>query len=774
VGVYQALATDAAPVILRQVLAGDDDGVIRERYPVIAAFKQLVVERAPVVVLLDDLQRADPATRELLGYLLRNTVGLTNEPVLYVLAVEDEGGEAIIETLKREGPVQRMSLAPLDPNEVEELVTSLVPSDAGAGALSRRVYRESSGNPVFVADMLRGLVDEGLMVEDGSRYRIVLEPSEITRSRLPIPASMRDALRDRLSPLGDEETRVAQSIALARTPIDLDVLLKVIPFHEDEAMEALDVLVEHGIVVETRSDDTERVALAQNRFRDVLLEDLSPDELAASHRVLGEVLEAQFRDRPAVVVEELAWHFEQAGVAAKAYAYLVQTAKRHLNRSLYEEALSFIDRALRMERTARPQMLLDEADRRLAEVYLARAQSLYNLGRWQEAVAAAKQGERLATLVRDARLIAEISSELGTQLRTQGPVEEAERYLRQALAKAEEVGDPRLRTLPLYQLGGLLWGSGDLEQAEALWRDAAQTAHRTGDERALGYAYNGLGILAICRGASSDARNNLEQSATTFERLGMLGALTIARVNLVELYLSTGVLRKAMGLADRTVSQAREVNHPHGIALGLAYRAQALLCIGRLDQANASAGEALRLVRALGTPEDELVALSVLARVAIERGAPKEALDRLSDLLPLLEHDPEGTSAMVAAWRVRALVEVGRVDDATALERDTDWDTRGWPLIQVRTRIARGRALLALERRELALEVVSKALTIAEAHGYRFYQLHAQHLLVQLVEDEVLRARHHRVAKALARSLAANLPRKDAEAFLRTPFGELE
>ncbi|MCO4747228.1 MAG: protein kinase [Proteobacteria bacterium] len=774
VGVYQALADETAPIILRQVLAGDDDGVIRERYPVISAFKDLVISQAPCVILLDDMHRADPATRELLEYLLRNTIGLSNERVLFVLTAEEGEGRSVIDALKRAGPVQHLDLPPLRATEVEEVVLSLVPSDSASRALAKRVHKESHGNPAFVSDMLRALVDDGLMVEDGARFRIALDPAEITRSKLPIPASMRQALKDRLAPLDEDALRLAQSIALSRTPLDLDVLLRVCPFDEDHAMEALDVLVESGVVSERRSDDHEQVELVQARHRDVLLEDLAEAELAMRHRILGEVLEKQFRDRPVLVVEELAWHFEQAGVAAKAYAYLVQTAKRHLHRSLFEESLSFLDRALRMEPSARPQMLLDDADRRLAEVYLARAQALYHLGQWGEAVEDAKRAGELAALVRDARLQAEVSSELGSQLRNQGPMEEAERHLRLALAKAEEVGDPRLRTLPLYQLGGVVWGRGDLEQAERLWKDAAQTAQRTGDERALGYAFNGLGILAICRGASSDARNHLEQSAKTFERLGMLGALTIARVNLVELYLSTGVLRKALQLADRTVSKAREVNHPHGIALGLAYRAQVLLAVGRLDSAAASAKESLRLVRALGTPEDELLALSVLARVALEQGDSKLALERLDKVELLLEHDSEGIGPMVAAWRIRALCEQDRVDEAMAVETSTPWDTRAWPNIQVRSDLARGRSSLALGDRAKALEVVQRALSVAEANGYRFYQLHAQHQLVQLVEDDATRARHQRVAKALARSLASNLPRSEGGAFLSTSFGEVE
>src|SRR5690606_37248344 len=102
------------------------------------------------------------------------------------------------------------------------------------------------------------------------------------------------------------------------------------------------------------------------------------------------------RHRLGAVVEELAYHFEQAGMAPKAYAYLVMTATRHLHRSLYEESLVFLDRAVAMEPTARPLMLLDDADRRLAEVYLARAQARFHLGQLASALDNTRLAEELA------------------------------------------------------------------------------------------------------------------------------------------------------------------------------------------------------------------------------------------------------------------------------------------------------------------------------------------------------------------------------------------
>lgn len=770
--IYRDIAGEDAPEILREVFGGSEDDKRFERYQVISAFRDLVVACAPCLVVLDDLERADPATLELLEYLIRNTLELASESVVFLIAHEapEHRTKRQIEKLP---PVKVVEIPPLDAAEVEELVVSVLDNEAASLALARRLHVESGGAPAFIADMLRGMIDDGTIREAGDGFELTVDATEITRSRLPMPASLRQALKDRLAPLSADAVETGTTVALARRRLDLDTLVEATPMSEERVLEALDELLDAQIVEEHRADEDEKVELSHGRFRDVLLDKLTTEERRRRHQTVGEVLERRTRASIGASVEELAYHFEQAGLAPKAYAYLVMTAYRHLNRSLYEESLVFLDRALAMEPTARPLMLLDDADRRLAEVHLARAQARFHLGQLASALESTRAAERLAQQVRDARLQSRVSAELGVQLRSSDTPEEAEPYLRLALERAEEAGDQSLLPTPMYQLGGLLWARGDLEGAERNWKQSLYIATRIGDERCQGYGYNGLAILAICRGQSMEARKHFEQSAEVFERLGMLGPLTVTRVNLVELYLNTGILSRGLHLAERTVTQAREVHHLNGVGLGLAWKAQALVTIGRVEEAVECARESARLVREVGTRDDRVLVLSVLGRIDFRLRKHQAALDRIGRLLPLLDrHDSEGIRPQVIAWKAHALAALGRVAEAEEVLAERSAADGLWPHIQIRTDLSLGRALRELGHDAEAATTLQRGLEVAEANGYRYFQLLAHHELAHVIKDDDARSRHGRVARALARSLAAGLPRADAKRFTERSWGD--
>jgi len=770
IGVYRDLADDDAPLILKEVFGSKDDKQW-ERYQVISAFRELVVGRGPCVILVDDLERAEPATLELLLYLIRNTLELAAEPVLFLMGHEAPEG-AVRRKLEELEAVQTLTLEALDGAEVEELVLSVIESGPASTALADRIHRESGGSPAFIADMLRGLLDDGTIVPTGNAFSLTIGANEVTRSKLPMPASLRQALKDRIAPLSASALATGRVVALARRRLDLDVLIETSTLSEDEVMEALDELIDAQIVEEERTRDHDLVELSHGRFRDVLLEPLDPEERSARHRRMGEVLEREHRHRIGVVVQDLAFHFEEAGLATKAFAYLLQTSKRLLHRSLYEESLVFLGRALQMEAQARPRMRLDHADRELAEVHLLRAQARFHLGQLDEAVQATRQAQELAEELNDARLQSRVAYELGVQLRSQGHSEESEKHLRQALQLGDDTGDQSLLPGPMYQLGGILWGRGDLAGAEHLWKQCLYIAGRIGDERAQGRGYNGLAILALCRGLSMDARKHFEESAASFERLGMLGPLVISRVNLVELYLNTGRLKKAITLADRTVSQSKEVHHQHGVALGLAWRAHALLTIGRPADALVDATEALRLIRKLKAREDEVLALAVLVRIHFRQGNHDLARQRVDALMPMMDsHDLEGIAPQVIAWKARAVAGIGEIDLANELLDSIRKPEGQWPHVSTRANLSHGRALRMLGRYDDARPILQEALSTAEANGYRYFQLLAHNELARCLGDESASALHNRVARATSRSLAANLGRDDAKRFLARGWG---
>lgn len=771
--VLDALAPEQTPAVITDAFAGEAEAS-RERYPVISAFKSLISERTPIVVLLDDLHEADGASLDLLEYLVRNTLELNAESVAFVLSQDAAPGErtALEQRLSGVDALHVHRLGPLERSEVEELLLSLVRDEARALPLAARLYAESEGSPAHLADMLRTLADEGLLVRDGTGWRITLDPAEITRSSLPMPASLRQALLERLAPLHGTAREVGEHLALARRPLPLDLLRELVGLSEEEALHAVDQLLGAGIAAETRTDGEERVELAHHRFRAVLLESSSKKRARARHRVLGETLERYHRHALNLYTEDLAYHFEQAGLAPKAYAYLVRTARIRLQASLWDEALATLERALNMEPAARRYMLLDDADRALAELLLGRSKCLAAVGQPALALQTARDASDLAELVRDANLESRVLGEIGHQLRARGDCEEARPWLERALERAIAAHDPALLPEPLYQLGAVDWARGDLDQAAEKWEESLKTAEQVGDQRSVGFGYNGLGILAVCTGKTMEARRQLERSAQVFERLGMLAPLAIVRVNLCETYHATGLLRKALTLAEVTLAQAREVHHPLGRALGLIHRARALADLGRLPEALADAREAVALTGELEAREDELPARASLARIALESGDDRYALTVLDGLTSLIaQYDSEGIAPMVSAFRALALARIGAPDDARAeLEREP-LAREPWPMVRVRTDLATGEAWLALGEPAAAIEPLQRALSTAESSGYRFYQLLAHHALARTNMEPSIQARHGRVASALARSLAAGLPRADSTRFLGLGWG---
>jgi serine/threonine protein kinase/tetratricopeptide (TPR) repeat protein len=775
VSVYHDLAGEDPPAILQSALGSTaEEEVTHERYAVISAFRDFIVSNAPCVIVLDDLQSADPATAEMLSYLIRNTLELESVPVVYLIGHETVTDNAQLHTsLQHSAAVTRLTLPPLIPSEVEELLLSFLENTPAVLALARRMHEESLGSPAYISDILRSMIQEGLITQTEDQYRLTLETADITSSHLPMPASLRQALQERIAPLTPHALTVARTLAIARHPIDLDVLIDATDLEEETILQTVDDLIDMRIVDEKRNADNEQLELHESRIREVLLHNLSGEERRLAHQRMGEALEKHHRSNPGFLVEELATHFEQAKMAPKAFTYLLSTAKRHHNRSLYEESLSFLNRALRMEEKARPFMVLDDADAKLAELEFRRSQALYQLGRWEKAAQTGRRALDIARPLNIHELLSRIAAHLGFVLRQTGDTTEAKKLLIEALHQADIIGDARLRPMPLYHLGALAWAAGDMEECEKVWHEALDTATKTKNDRARGFGYNGLGILCLCGGDSISARKHLERSAKLFEGLGMLGPLSIVRVNLVELYICTGILRKALALAERTIAQAREVHHPHGIALGLTYRASVLLQLKRNREARQNAGEAKTIMEELGQREDQVHALATLVQIDLIEEQADQAQQHLHQLQSLLtKHDSEGIASMARAWQAQCFAMQKQRSKALVTLTEGNQQDRRWPYIQIRTDLAMAQAWKSLGENDTAREHLQHALQLAEANSYRYYQLLAHHGLQPIAQTPKGATRHQRVAQALARSIAANLPGADSKSFRSATWGQ--
>lgn len=751
------------------VAFGDAAGEIGQ-YPVHAAFRDLLRGACPRVVVLDKLERADRGTLAMLDFLVRNHLFLAEDPVLFVVARRslEPGAPDPLQELLDDELLERIPLLPITVTAVEELLLQLVPPDSRARMLAQRLHREGEGNPHFIGEMIRGLVEQGVITEEApGRYVLGLDVTHISKARLPIPTSIREALEERLSALQPAALQVAEALALCRHEVALEVLEEAMSLPEERLLALLEELLDHHVVRTRVVGLDELYDLAQARLRDVLTRRADPPRARQLHRRLGSALERLYRHQLSTVLESIAFHFEQGEVPAKAYPYLVQSGRRLHERSFVMEANEFYERALALEPEAREFMTLEAADRELAELKLLRGQSAFHLGDWVLAEVEVKAADALARDIDEDRLRTRTLAELGTLARRQGRVADAERYLEQAQRLATELGDPALRMAPLLGLAGVRWSHGDLDGARQIWLEAMVAANAARSDVSRGRALNGLGLVALCRGQAADARRHLEEAADIFAKLGKLSPLVVARVNLVELYHCTGNLRKGLKLADRTISQAREIRYTYGVALGLQYRSMILVDVGRLAEAEENATEAMRIIEAFEASEDELAILASHVRIAFGRGDLDAAFERVEEgVSRLRNHDVEGYAPLFYAWRARCLARHGDLDAVRAAIEQADAAAgRHWPHQECRLDIIAARALGAAGDADAAIERAAAALKRADGCGYRFYSLKAHALIATHATDESTLALHRRVARALSKSLASNLSREDGAAF---------
>ena len=301
----------------------------------------------PVVLVLDDLQWADTPTLQLLGHL----VGCDQElPVVVVATFRESEVSArqplvdLLARMHREPGVTRLSLRGLDDVEILALIEAGAghPVDAGGLVLRDALARETDGNPFFVGELLRHLVDTGVVYQgDGGRWVV----SGDLRDR-GLPVSVREVIGLRVARLGGEAVRVLSVAAVIGRDFDLDVLSSASDTAEDGLLDLLDAAVESTLVVNVAG---ERYSFVHALVEHALYDALTPARRVRAHRRVAQAIEEVCGADPGPRVGELAYHWAQAATPAdgfKAIGYARAAGDRALAQLAPAEALRWYEQAL--------------------------------------------------------------------------------------------------------------------------------------------------------------------------------------------------------------------------------------------------------------------------------------------------------------------------------------------------------------------------------------------------------------------------------------------
>ncbi len=552
----------------------------------------------------------------------------------------------------------QVRLDPLPPASAAEVLQTLLGDDPSLAPLTQLLSERTAGNPFFLEESVRTLVETGVLVGEPGAYRLAQALPTIQ-----MPATVQAVLAARIDRLPPEDKRLLQTAAVIGHEVPLPLVQAIVELPGDALQRGLAHLQAAEFLYETRLFPEREFTFKHALTHEVAYGSLLQERRRVLHARIVEVLEALAPDRLAEQVDRLAHHAVRGAVWDKAVTYCRQTGARSAARSAYHEAVACFEQALvalaqlpetrdtlaqaidlrcDLRHALRP---LDEQARifdhlHAAEALAERLGDPQRLGRiagylcvyfhgmdeHDRAMAAGQRALALATTsgAFDVQVIAQIY--LGTAYYDVGDFRQALDCVRQAMASL--TGELRsaqfgMLSLPavtsrcyvawcLAELGGFAEGRGVGEEAVRLAEVVEQPY-------SIVIALQGVGLLSRRQGDTHMAISMLERGLALCQSANILLFFPLTASILGAAYALAGRIAEALPLLDQTLEHAASVSRMPYHAFVLTELSEALLLVGRVDEASALARRLLDLSRTHTGRGYQAHACRLLGEVAMRR-----------------------------------------------------------------------------------------------------------------------------------------------------------
>jgi len=433
----------------------------------------------------------------------------------------------------------QLRLDPLPPASAEALLQSLLGNDADLEPLKQRLIERTQGNPFFLEESVRTLVETQVLAGAQGAYRVAR-----TLPSIQVPATVQAVLAARIDRLPPEEKQLLQTAAVIGTEVPF-ALLQAIAEAPEEPL---------------------RLGLTHLQAAEFLYETLLQERRRALHTRIVAALEALAGDRVAEQVERLAHHALRGEVWDKALAYCRQAGEKAMARSAHREAVGSFEQAL----SALPH-LPEQRDtlEQAIDLRLALRSALRLIGDFGRILAYLREAESLATALNDQRRLGQVSVFLSIHFFLMGAYDQAIAAGQHALALATADGDVILQALANQYLGIAYQAQGDYRRATGCLKQAVASFDGARRRERFGQAQLPAVLsrvnLARCHaelGTFAEGSTLGEEGLQIAEAVDHPASLMIAYRELGLLRLRQGDLPEALPLLERAMGICRDADLP--------------------------------------------------------------------------------------------------------------------------------------------------------------------------------------------------------------------
>ena len=696
------------------------------------------------LLFLDNAQWSDPATLSAMAYLAER--GLFGEHGALILAARPEEIpphlEGFLNRPRSAFSVQRLSLAPLNPEEIGALATYVL-GDSILPAFIQRLERETGGNPLFLLETLRMLLDYS--------FNSQLAAIEF----LPLASSVHAIIRERLQHLGPSASQVISLAAVIGSEFSEDLLESTCMIPPEQVVQSLETLAQLNLIKAALHDrPSGGYIFVHEKIREVVLLEMSTARQRLLHLRIARFMEQKHQGQSPETEAVLANHYEEAGELNAAFQHWLDAALFAWRQHEKDMAVTSYRRA---------ELILQRLD------HLASDISIYQLYR---------QWGRLAFDLSDATMMEQAYGRLlqygqyrqnallaGSAYNGFAQMAELRMLPDEGIAHLEKAAPYLEQAGRLFEYieaqnrrGSFMMQTARYEEAQAAFQKALKLGEKADDNQSIEaralteyslsvmYTITGWPVLGL-----EMAKRSFKDADETFQHITAVRALGMQAV--AKCYL--GRYSESLELASNGLARAHTMQFPHLIGDLHASVALASLAMGDLDAAWQHAHRALHIAEQhpsifikegmdcllgklaffLGAVEDAAAyhqrgsqvgyenfhALDNhihLALVYADQADPHNGLEIIGQVIPYTRHKGLTLFQLLAELaKASILVDTGQTAAAQLLfdSIHTEANRRGLPEIEARCLMLEAKSWLMQNCPEPAAQIARQAAEAARA-----------------------------------------------------------
>jgi len=578
----------------------------------------------PLVLVIEDLHWVDKTSEEFL-VLLADSLAAT--PALLLLTYRPGYSHPFGETTYH----ARIVLHNLTGEESVRMAENLLQTGGLPDELRGLISRKAEGNPFFIEELIKSLLESEIIVKAESGYRINKNVSQIE-----VPSTIKDVIMARIDRLDENQKRTLQVGSVIGREFNFKLLQKVSALSVKELGDHLLVLRNSELIHERGFFLDANYVFKHALTHEVAYSSLLIQKRKELHERVGSAVEELYSDRLEEFFEVLAHHFIRTDNMEKAFYYSTMAGKKAKEVFANEEALNYFREALK----CLDEMPRSEVNEQRKIDILFEMENIYDaIGKREEEKEALERIIALSRAVNDERRLSDGYIRLAEFLSVIGEYQKAQEIGESALILKRKIGDKAGEGKALRGMGFVYWQLGNYDEALKYHQEALDVHRKLGNREAEGFELISLGEVYRKLGQYQNSLSYLQEALKIHRELGVIVGQHVSAFNIGSVYQDMGNYQACLEYYQecwKTVKEQRlsSLNTYANLLVPISI-ANAFWRLDNYQESLRYFREALGISRGLGDRFEEGNILSYMASIYNILGDYQESINHYEEALKI-------------------------------------------------------------------------------------------------------------------------------------------